>query len=113
MQAKAHDARCAEGGVGGLRDFDGAVEEVFSRGEELEARAEVVGGVGVEAEESVEQEEIGVVVVLVAAQAALQASVPIRGLNARRFSVAMLRATSGIQLPRSCAPLVTVACAYW
>ena len=78
-----------------------------------EALAEVVRGVGVEAEVAVEQISVGVVVKLAAAEPALQAERSERGREARRFSVAMLRATSGIQLPRSCVPRETVACAYW
>ena len=79
----------------------------FRRRRRARTRAEVVRGVGVEAEVAVEQIGVGVVVELAAAQAALQAESAERGREARRFSVAMLRATSGIQLPRSCVPRVT------
>ena len=101
LEAEAGGARRGEGGGWGFGDFDLAVEEVFAGGEEFEALAEVVRGIGVEAEVAVEEIGVGVVVELAAAQAALQAERAELGRKARRLRVAMLRATSGIQLPRS------------
>ena len=105
-ESGAGGARLAERGGWSFGDFDGAVEEIFAGGEYFHLRAawalgEFVRGVGVEAEVAVEEIGVGVVVKLAAAEAALQAEVPRRGRDARRLSVAMLRATSGIQLPRS------------
>ena len=72
-EAGAGGARLAERGRRSFGDFDGAVEEIFAGGKELETLAEVVRGVGVEAEVAVEKIGVGVVVKLAAAQAALQA----------------------------------------
>ena len=64
--------------------------------------AEVVRGVGVETEVAVQEIGVGVVVELRPLRRLCRLRVPSDGRKARRLSVAMLRATSGIQLPRSC-----------
>ena len=46
-QAEAGEARRSQRSERGFADFDGAVEEVFAGGVELDTLAEVVGGVGV------------------------------------------------------------------
>ena len=94
-ESGAGGARLAERGRRSFGNFDGAVEEIFAGGKELESLAEVVRGVGVEAEVAVEKIGVGVVVKLVAAQTALQTKGPERRRDARRLSVARLRATSG------------------
>ena len=71
-------AGLAERGRRSFGNFDGAVEKIFSGGEHFDLRseqalAEVVRGVGIEAEVAVQQIGVGVVVKLAAAQAALQA----------------------------------------
>ena len=71
LETGAGDARLAECGGGRLGNFDGAIEEVFAGGEELKMMADVVRGIRVEAEVTVEEKEIGVVVVLAAAETRL------------------------------------------
>src|SRR5258708_7962135 len=56
-----------------LRDFNSAVEQVFTGGEDLEVLAEIVRGVRIEAEVAVKQAGVRVVVELMATDAALQA----------------------------------------
>ena len=73
LEAESGGARRSEGGGWGFGDFDLAVEEVFAGGKKSEALADVVRGVGVKAEVAVEQKDVGIVVVLASAQAALQA----------------------------------------
>src|SRR3954447_8638384 len=73
VEAGADGAAGGQGGGGGLGHFDAAVEEVFAGGEEFQARAEGVGAVGIQLEKAMEQGIVGVIVVLVAAHAALQA----------------------------------------
>jgi hypothetical protein len=60
-------ARSGEGSGGGLGDFDIAVEEIFSGGEELEVTAHFVRRVGVHPEVTVQHEQIQIVVVLATA----------------------------------------------
>ena len=77
-EAGASSAGLAERGRRRPGNFDGAVEEIFAGGEELELRAEcalaeIVRGVGIEAEVAVEEIGVGVVVKLTAAEAALEA----------------------------------------
>ncbi len=72
-KADAGGLGSAEGQGGGAADFDSPVEEVFAGGEEFEAVADVVGGVGVEAEVAVKQVGVCVVVELAAAHAGLEA----------------------------------------
>ena len=85
---------------GRLGVFNLAVEQIFSRREELQSLAEVVRGIGVQAKVSVQQKSISIVIKLASAQPSLQTQCSQRGLNARTFIVVRLRATSGIQLPK-------------
>ena len=72
LKADAGDARHAQRGGGSLGDFDVAIEEIFAGGKDLDSRAEIVGRVGIHAEVSVQQVGVGIIVELVAAEAAFQ-----------------------------------------
>jgi len=54
LEAYTRNARRSERCGGRLGNFDGAVEKVFAGSKELEAAAEIVGGVGVETEVAVQ-----------------------------------------------------------
>src|SRR6185503_11251429 len=110
LKSGAGKPRSGECGVGGLGDFDSAIKEILSGSEELEMRAEVVGCVGVEAEVAVQREEVCIVVILTAADAALQAECAETRFESSQIQGPHVRATSGIQLPRSCEPRETTAC---
>src|SRR5579862_669879 len=69
----ARDARLSQRRCRRFAHFDIAIEKIFAGSKELQALPNVVGGVSVEAEEAVQQVGVGVIVVLPAAHAALQA----------------------------------------